>query len=380
MAKYSVRKKLILTGMIITAILISGLISLFPPPKTFSRVIPIDKDYLKEALWWKTACNGVQCVLCPFRCFLPEGQRGICRVRINCSGRLLTLVYGQPASMHVDPIEKKPVYHMLPGSKIFSIATVGCNLRCRFCQNWSLSQTYPEQTKKLPFIPSDKIVDEAIRTECDSIAYTYSEPIVFYEYVLDIAKLAKKNGLRNVLVSAGYINPEPLELLARYFDVIKIDLKGFNERFYADVVGGDLSSVKQTLITLKQKGVLVEVVNLVVPSLNDDVREIRQMCEWIHDNLGPDTPLFFSRFSPQYQLTNLPPTPAETLKQARDIAMDSGLNYVYIGNMPGDEGEDTYCSNCKRVLINRYGYHIQDYHIKDGRCEFCSQKIPGIWR
>lgn len=323
---------------------------------------------------------GVQCELCPFRCFLPEGIRGICRVRMNIGGVLKTLVYGQPVSVHIDPIEKKPVYHMLPGSSIFSLATVGCNLKCSFCQNWEISQSNPEETKAATqVLTPEQVVEAAIANNCNSIAYTYSEPVVFYEYVLDIARLAKQKGLKNVLVSAGYINSEPLKKLAPYFDVIKIDLKGFNEQFYKKVVGGDLKYVLATLKELHNLGVLTEVVNLVVPSLNDDLGEIARMCKWIYDNLGPETPVFFSRFSPQYKLSNLPATPIETLEEARAIAIDAGLRYVYIGNVPGHSGENTYCPSCGRMLIHRYGYAILENNLKQGRCVFCGKEIPGIW-
>ncbi|OGW82228.1 MAG: AmmeMemoRadiSam system radical SAM enzyme [Omnitrophica bacterium RIFCSPLOWO2_12_FULL_44_17] len=335
---------------------------------------------IKRAEWEKLACLGVQCELCPFRCFLPEGSRGICKVRMNVAGKLRTLVYAQPVSVHIDPIEKKPVYHMLPGSRIFSIATVGCNLKCSFCQNWEISQSYPEQAKTSgQMLTPAEVVDAAIKSNSHAIAYTYSEPVVFYEYVLDTAKLAKQKGLRNVMVSAGYINPEPLKKLAPYFDVIKIDLKGFNEQFYRKVVGGDLKFVLETLKELKHLGVFTEIVNLVVPGLNDDMDEITEMCKWIHENLGPDTPLFFSRFTPQYRLGNLPPTPVETLEKAREIALKSGLRYVYIGNVTGHSAENTYCPNCGQVLIRRYGYAVLENHIRKGRCIFCGKEIPGIW-
>jgi len=364
---------------IILCIVIVAIIAVYPPPQTITSLFNIDRTRVRQADWEKQDCLGVQCELCPFRCFLPEGSRGICRVRMNVGGRLLTLVYGQPVSVHIDPIEKKPVYHMLPGSSIFSLATVGCNLKCSFCQNWEISQSYPEQTKSGQILTPEQVVNAAIANNCNSIAYTYSEPTVFYEYVLDIARLAKQKGLRNVLVSAGYINLQPLRKLAPYFDVIKIDLKGFNEQFYRKVVGGDLKYVLATLKELHSLGVLTEVVNLVVPSLNDNMQEITRMCKWIYDNLGPDTPLFFSRFIPQYKLGNLPATPIETLEQARKIAMDIGLRYVYIGNVAGHPGENTYCPNCGKILIHRYGYEILENNIKNGKCVFCGRKIPGIW-
>jgi len=282
--------------------------------------------------------------------------------------------------VHIDPIEKKPVYHMLPGSRIFSIATVGCNLRCSFCQNWEISQCYPEQAKTFgQILTPEQVVDAAIKNGCNSIAYTYSEPAVFYEYMIDTAKLAKEKGLRNVMVSAGYINPEPLKELAPYFDVIKIDLKGFNEGFYRKTVGGDLRYVLDTLRELKKLGVMTEVVNLVVPGLNDDMAQIKRMCGWIYENMGPDTPVFFSRFTPQYRLSNLPATPIETLEKAREIALGSGLRYVYIGNVPGHPGENTYCPDCGRILIHRYGYAILENNIRAGKCVFCAKIIPGIW-
>jgi len=375
-----IRPYLFLILNIILCVIIVSIIAIYPPPQTAASIIPVDGAKFKQADWETQDCLGVQCQLCPFRCFLPEGSRGICRVRMNVGGRLKTLVYAQPVSVHIDPIEKKPVYHMLPASRIFSIATVGCNLRCSFCQNWEISQCNPEEAKTAGRIMTpEQVVDAAIENNCSSIAYTYSEPIVFYEYVLDIARLAKQRGLKNVLVSAGYINREPLIKLAPYFDVIKIDLKGFNEQFYRKVVGGDLKYVLAALKELHSLGVLTEVVNLVVPSLNDDMGEIAGMCKWIHDNMGTDTPLFFSRFTPQYRLGNLPATPIETLEKARKIAMDAGLRYVYIGNVPGHPGESTYCPSCGKRLIHRYGYAILENNIKKGRCVFCGKEIPGIW-
>ncbi len=377
----NIKPYLFLSLNIIFCVGILSLIAIYPPPQTVSGIFPADGTRIRQAEWSKMDCLGVQCTLCPFRCFLPEGARGICRVRINVAGRLKTLVYAQPVSVHIDPIEKKPVYHMLPGSRIFSIATVGCNLRCSFCQNWEISQSYPEEAKGegREIMTPRQVVDAAIESGCNSIAYTYSEPVVFYEYVIDTAKLAKEKGLRNVMVSAGYINPEPLEKLAPYFDVIKIDLKGFNERFYRKTVGGDLRYVLDTLKELKKLGVMTEVVNLIVPGLNDDMAEIKRMCEWIYSNMGPDTPVFFSRFTPQYRLGNLPATPIETLEKAREIALGTGLRYVYLGNVPGHPGENTYCPGCGRVLIRRYGYAILENNIRDGRCVFCAEKIPGIW-
>ena len=376
-------------------------------PRTFSRLLPANNPYVREARYWKTACAGVQCTLCPFECFLPEGARGICRIRMNVAARLVTLAYGHPVSVHLDPMEKKPVFHLLPGTLIYSLAAVGCNLRCAFCQNWEISQAFPEQAQESTLVPRElrllasqdgrpvadlkqeeasvlapaEVVRNALATRCRSIAYTYSEPLVFFEYVLETAKLAKIAGLKNVLVSAGYVNPAPLAELAPFFDVIKIDLKGFNESFYRRVVGGELKFVLRTLVELKRLKVMTEIVNLVVPTLNDDLGDIRKMCEWIRSNLGPDVPLFFSRFGPQYRMQNLPPTPVEVITRARQIAMELGLHYVYVGNVSGHEGENTYCPRCGRILIRRYGFAVLENHISaSGRCPWDGTRIPGIWR
>lgn len=378
-----------------------------PPPRTFRGLSRADNPHLREARYWRTACAGVQCTLCPFECFLPEGARGICRVRMNVEGRLVTMVYGHPVAVHVDPMEKKPVFHLLPASLIYSLAAVGCSLRCAFCQNWEISQIFPEEAQESVPVPRElrlmglardgrrvaalrqeeaktlapeEIVAAARATRCRSVAYTYSEPAVFFEYVLDAAALAKRAGLRNVLVTCGYVNPKPLAEMAAVFDVIKVDLKGFNERFYRRVVGGELRFVLRTLLELKRLRVMTEIVNLVVPTLNDDAGEIRAMCAWIRSNLGPDVPLFFSRFTPQYRMQNLPPTPVETLTRAREAALREGLNYVYVGNVPGHPGEHTYCPRCRRILVRRRGFAVLEDRISPtGRCPWDGTRIPGIW-
>ena len=351
----------------------------------------------QEALWWKPSCRGVQCGLCPFHCFLPEGIKGRCRARMNVGGRLVSLVYGRPVAVHVDPIEKKPVFHLLPGSGIYSLATAGCNLSCLFCQNWEISQINPEQASEGAVVPRavqgqylvqdqtrllspDEIVEAARRTGCRSVAYTYSEPIVAFEYVLDTARKARAAGLKNVLVSAGYIEPGPLDQLAPWFDVVKIDLKGFDRNFYRRYVGGDRDAVLRTLLELKRLGVMTEVVNLVVPTLNDRDEDFTALARWTRSNLGPDTPLFFSRFTPQYRLDNLPPTPVDTLGRAWKIARAEGLRYVYLGNVPGHPAESTYCPTCGRVLVRRRGFAVLEMVItRDGKCPYCGTKIPGVW-
>lgn len=347
--------------------------------KAYMEAVPLkDKALFYPAQYYKRLADGILCTLCPKYCFLPEGQRGECWVRVNTANRLYTLVYGQPCSVHVDPIEKKPVFHLLPASRAFSIATAGCNLKCSFCQNWEISQAKPENVLSKP-LPPQEVIKQAKLSRCESIAYTYTEPVVFYEYMLETAKLAKENGIRNVLVSCGYINPEPFRKLLPYLDIVKIDLKGFNENFYRKVCGAELKNVLASLKLAHTEGKMVEIVNLIIPTLNDNPQEIREMAKWIYQNLGPDVPLFFSRFTPQYRLTNLPPTPVSTLEKARDIAIQEGLNYVYIGNVPGHPAENTYCPRCKKIVIGRIGYYVNENNIKNGKCKFCGLAIPGIW-
>ncbi len=345
----------------------------------FNNKLFFEKDKsIKEAMFYEKIDHGILCKLCPRNCYLTEGIRGKCRVRMNSGNKLYAMSYAKPAAMNIDPIEKKPVFHLKPGTWSFSIATKGCNLRCAFCQNWALSQFNPEESNQQIVTPH-QIVELAMKNNCASISYTYSEPVIFYEYVYDTAKIAKENGIYNILVSAGYIEKEPLEKLLPYLDIIKIDLKGFNNNFYKKIVGCDLKYILDTLKTIKQNGKIVEVVNLVVPGLNDNADEINDMCKWIVKELGHDTPVFFSRFYPNYLLTNLPATDVKTLERAHDIAIKEGLRYVYLGNVPGHKYEHTYCPNCGRIVVERYGYTIMSVHIKKGKCDFCGYKIPGIW-
>jgi pyruvate formate lyase activating enzyme len=323
----------------------------------------------------------VQCDLCPRRCALIPGGRGFCGVRENQDGTLVTLVYGRPCSLHVDPIEKKPLFHVRPGAAAFSIATVGCNLRCLFCQNWEISQAAPEDVEgRTRSLSPEEVIEAVRRSGAPVIAYTYTEPTVFYEYMFDIARLAQEAGILNVMHSAGYINEEPLRRLCPYLTAANIDLKGFNERFYGEFSFGNLQDVLRTLKILDEEGVWVEVTNLLIPGLNDTPEEIRRMCVWIRDNLGPETPLHFSRFWPLYKLKHLAPTPAGKLEEARRIAQDVGLKYVYIGNIGGHPGEDTFCPKCGKLIIDRAGYVIRRNDIKDGACAFCGEKIEGRWR
>ncbi|MCK4306636.1 AmmeMemoRadiSam system radical SAM enzyme [candidate division WOR-3 bacterium] len=333
----------------------------------------------RTAMYWeKLEDKIVQCHLCPHHCVLKPGQRGICRVRENRRGKLYTLNYGLPCAAHIDPIEKKPLFHFLPGTPVFSIATAGCNFRCKFCQNWQISQSCPAETENT-WLPPREVVKSAKKNNCPSIAYTYTEPTNFYEYMFETAKLAHKAGIKNTMHSNGYINPEPLRALCKYLDAANIDLKGFTEEFYQELCGGSLEPVLKSLKVLKEEGILVEITNLVIPTKNDDPETIKKMCEWIRDSLSTDVPLHFSRFWPLYKLRNLPPTSVEALEQAREIALDVGLKYVYIGNIPGHKAENTYCPKCGKMVIRRIGYHIAKNNIVNGKCKFCGHKISGVW-
>jgi pyruvate formate lyase activating enzyme len=321
----------------------------------------------------------VQCQLCPRNCEVLPGDRGECGVRENRQGKYYSLVYGNPCAVHLDPIEKKPFFHILPGSLSFSIATAGCNLHCKFCQNWEISQTRPDKTYNFD-LPPEQVVAAARDNQCPSIAHTYVEPIIFYEYLRDVARLARPAGILNVCHSAGYINPQPLEELGGLLDAACIDLKAFDDKFYRDLVDGELQPVLNTLKTLRRHKVHLEIVNLLIPQFNDQPEKITAMCAWIKDELGPLTPLHFSRFYPLYKMLNHYPTPVSSLERARDLAMQAGLKYVYIGNLPAHAAENTYCHHCGKMIIARQGYQIGDVHLKDGKCAFCGTAIPGIWK
>ena len=334
---------------------------------------------LTEALYYqKLDKKNVQCRLCPRNCLIPPGRRGFCQARENRDGTLYAMSFGKLVAVHIDPIEKKPLFHFLPGERVFSIAAAGCNLRCKFCQNWEISQKSPEEVS-YEYIEPQELVRRAQAAGCRVIAYTYTEPVVFYEYMLATAKLAKAAGIKNVMHSAGYVNEEPLRELARYIDAANIDLKGFSDDYYARMAEGSLAPVLASLQVLKQAGVHLEVTNLLVPGQNDDEGVLIKMSLWIKEKLGADTPLHFARFWPLYKLIALEPTPVESLEKARKIAMDCGLQYVYIGNIPGHAAENTYCPKCKKIIVKRSGYTVLENDIIDGKCKFCGEKIYGVW-
>jgi len=340
---------------------------------------PDEVSLLRKAEYAVTLPGGaVRCELCPHRCTLSDGQRGICKVRRNIKGTLYSLVYGRPVALNNDPVEKKPLFHFRPGTKTFSLATAGCNMNCNFCQNWEISQATPESVTPYDLTPA-QVVALAKKYGSDSISFTYTEPTIFFEYMRDIAKLAHAEGLRTILVSCGYINEKPLRELARYLDAANIDLKGFSDAFYQTYTTAKLQPVLDTLKVLTEEKVLVEVTNLVIPGANDTDAEIRKLSRWVKENLGADTPLHFSRFFPKHKLTGRPPTPPATLEKAARIAKEEGLHFVYIGNLSTDEGEDTFCPKCGKKLIDRSGFFIEKNLLKEGKCPFCGAPVRGRW-
>jgi len=333
----------------------------------------------QKALYYeKLAAQKVHCLLCPRGCVVTKGNRGFCRVRENRNGEYYTLVHSNPCSVHIDPIEKKPLFHFRPGTTALSLATAGCNFTCKNCQNWDISQASSDETINFD-APPEEIVDLAKQYKTPTIAYTYTEPSVFYEYMLEIAQLARRRGVLNIYKSNGYINQKPLLELASYLDAANIDLKGYSEDFYKEITSGTLEPVLKTLKTLKKQGVWLEVTNLIIPTKNDAESMIKELCNWIKGELGKETPLHFSRFYPQYKLQNIPPTPVETLKKATAIAHQTGLEYVYVGNVPNITEENTYCPKCGKMIIERKGYEVKAINLKNGKCKFCRKEIPGRW-
>ncbi len=332
-----------------------------------------------RARFWSAAAKGrVQCHLCARGCLLAEGERGQCRSRMNAGGEMKSLVYGRPVSVHVDPIEKKPFYHFMPGSQAYSIGTTGCPLRCKFCQNWQTSQASPEDYR-VRFTPPGDLVESVRSRKAPVIAYTYNEPLVFTEYLLDIASAARMRGIRSVMVTCGYMAEAPLAEMCKALDAVKVDLKGYSESFYRDACGAELKPVLRTIKQIAKSRVHLEIVNLVVPTLNDSDTMIADLCDWVMGELGPEVPLHFSRFRPDYQMPHLPPTPTATLERARSFAMARGIRYVYVGNVPGHPGNNTHCPSCKKEVIRRTQFFVEGSNIKNGKCGFCGKKISGVF-
>jgi len=334
-----------------------------------------------EAHLYEALKNGeVRCHLCRHRCRIAQADRGICGVRENRGGILTTLVYGRLVARNVDPIEKKPIYHLKPGSLSYSIATVGCNFKCRFCQNADIAQMPSDRGGAIAGQPCspEEVVDDAVQNGCRSIAYTYTEPTVFFEFARDTAKIATARGLQNVFVTNGYMTPEALEMITPYLDAANVDLKSFDDRFYRKSCGARLKHVLDTLRRMKTLGIWVEVTTLVIPGLNDSPAELEALSKFIAGDLGTETPWHISRFHPTYRLTDRSVTPAATLLAARDIGLNAGLLYVYTGNMPGEGSEHTLCPDCQKTLIQRWGFQIRENVMEKGRCPGCGTAIDGI--
>lgn len=334
---------------------------------------------MKEAMFYERLDNKrVRCGLCRFNCLIGDGARGICAVRENRGGTLYSLVYGLLCAENVDPIEKKPLFHVMPGSKTYSIATVGCNFHCRHCQNYSISQVQRNEPIRGVEVSPHAVVQHALENQCRSISYTYTEPTIFYEFAYDTAILAQEAGLKNFFVTNGYISREALSTIAPLLDGANIDLKGFSEAFYRDVVHAKLSEVLDSIIEYRKQGIWLELTTLIIPGLNDAERELKDIAEFIVTNLGCDTPWHVSQFYPTYKLTDRHRTPVETLRKARDIGLAAGLRYVYEGNVPGAGGENTCCPSCSSLLIRRYGYIIQSNRVARGTCPDCGTAIAGV--
>ena len=334
---------------------------------------------MKEAMFYtKAQEQAVNCHLCNHHCHIKLDKHGICGVRKNQDGTLWSLVYGKVITQHIDPIEKKPLYHFYPGTRSYSIATVGCNFRCTFCQNADISQS-PREDRSIygNTVAAESIVEQARKTGCASISYTYTEPTIFMEYALDVARLAHGVGIKNIFVSNGYMTEESLEAIAPYLDAANVDLKAFSDHFYAKQCGAHLEPVLKTLARMRELGIWLEVTTLLIPGLNDDPAELTEMVKFL-SSLGPETPWHISRFHPAYRLMDRPVTPIRTLQNARDIGLKGGLQYVYLGNVPGDAGENTYCRQCRALLIERYGFTIQNRGLEGGKCATCGAVMAGV--
>ncbi len=334
------------------------------------------KAYLFETL----ADDQTRCNLCRHRCKIKAGKSGICGVRQNRSGELVSLVFGRVVARNVDPVEKKPLFHFYPGSMSYSIATVGCNFKCNFCQNADIAQMPKDHGGRIMgrAVTPAEIVAAAKQSRCQSIAYTYTEPTVYFEFAYEVAKLAHQQGISNLFVTNGYMTTEALDMIDPYLDAANVDLKAFDDEFYRSYCGARLAGVKESLVSMKKRGIFIEVTTLLIPGLNDDPEEIMQLAHFIATDLGIDTPWHISRFHPTYKLTDRPPTPVETLIQAHQIGKDAGLRYVYTGNVPGEASEKTFCYACGKVLIDRWGFNVSNYAIIQGKCKYCEAEIDGV--
>lgn len=334
---------------------------------------------MKEARFYRSLGEKkVECFLCAHRCTISDGRKGICGVRENKEGKLYTLVYGKVVSRNVDPVEKKPLFHFYPGTYSYSIATVGCNFRCLHCQNYEISQMPKDRRRILgEEISAEEVVEDTLRTGCDTISYTYTEPTIFMEFAYDTAKIATERGIKNIFVTNGYMTREALEAIRPYLHAANVDLKSFRDDFYKRVCGASLAPVLDSIRLMKELGIWVEITTLIIPTKNDSEEELREIARWI-SCLDPSIPWHVSGFYPAYKMLNLPRTPVDILHRAREIGLEEGLRYVYTGNVPGDPGENTFCYNCRKVLIERYGFFVRRNLIEEGRCPHCGTKIDGV--
>ncbi len=345
------------------------------------QVLTQEKGLVKPraASWFKQLDQArIQCQLCPKECQLESGERAPCRVRENRKGEGYTLAYGNPALIQEDPVERKPFFHVLPESRALSISTAGCNLDCKFCEVWDMALEDPENVYAHD-VPPERVIQLARESNLRSVSYAFGEPVIFYEYMKDIANLAREKGLLNLMHTAGFIQPEPLKEIIGKMDAVNVDLKSFNPDFYREIVGGELEPVLENLKRMRDAGIHMEITNILIPSLNDDLEQISEMCTWIVQELGAGVPIHFARFYPLYKLSDLPRTPVSTLDQARDTALQAGLHYVYITRVTEHEGENTFCPRCREKIINRMGFVLEEILLEEGRCKFCDLEIPGIW-
>ena len=327
----------------------------------------------------KLATGGVNCRLCFRKCIIQEGRRGFCRNRENRNGTLRSLVYGRPAALQLDPIEKEPMFHNLPGTTILCTGTASCNFRCKFCHNWHLSQrTFEELEPYSRKMSPEDIVDRAVKRGA-GLSFTYNEPTVFFEFMYDIARLGREKGLNTIFHTNGGMQAEPMKALLPQMKGVTVDLKGFTADYYKDVSFASMTPVLNTLKLIKQEGKWLEIVNLLVPTLNDDMKLIQEMCVWIRENLGPEVPVHFTRFFPAYKMKHLPPTPVKTLEKARKTAIAEGIKFVYIGNVPGHKYNSTFCPECGKKIISRIHFSVRSVKLKNGRCKYCNYPVPGIW-
>jgi pyruvate formate lyase activating enzyme len=339
-----------------------------------------DSRFVVEARFYeKLPYKKIKCKLCPRECVIDDQERGYCGARENRGGTYYTMVHSRLVTAHIDPIEKKPFFHFCPGGMAFSIATAGCNVNCKMCQNWEISQVRPEQVHS-DYAPPKSLAAMAKQYSCPVIAYTYSEPVIFYEYMVDAADACHAAGIKSAMVTGGFIQQEPLKALCKHVDAIKVDLKGFSEKFYKEVVNGELKPVLDALVTMRRAGMWTEIVYLVVPTLNDSDEHFKGLARWVKSEMGADVPVHFSRFHPEYLLKNLPPTPLKSLERAKSVCDAEGLHYVYLGNVPGHPAESTYCPRCKRAVVERTGFTVNAMHLDNGKCKFCKQPIAGVWK